>query len=224
MLMDESSVTSSAGLELSARSQLVASVREMDRLGLNRGTSGNCSVRSKRGLLITPSGVGGVNLSPDAVVEMNLRGETLSGGEPSSEWRFHKDIMIAKPDINAIVHVHSSCATSLSCFRKDIPAFHYMVAVAGGNSIKCSSYALFGSQLLSDNVLLALVDRKACLMSNHGMIATGKDLNSALALAIEVESLCQQYLMALQVGQPVLLSEQEMRDVLKQFVGYGSLV
>ncbi len=219
--MKESVANSSTRSGLSAREQLVALVRKLDDLGLNRGTSGNCSVRSERGLFITPSGTDVERLSPDAIVEMNLRGETLSGGEPSSEWRFHRDIMLAKPEVNAIVHAHSSYATSLSCFREDVPAFHYMIAVAGGNSIKCSSYALFGSQSLSDNVLLALVDRKACLMSNHGMIATGKNLNSALTLAIEVENLCHQYLMALQVGQPVLLNEQEMSDVQKKFLGYG---
>ena len=205
----------------SGRKQLVELARKLDSFNLNRGTSGNCSLRTEHGFLITPSGIHVTDLSPDDIVEMDLSGETLSTGNPSSEWRFHKDIMLLKAEINAIVHVHSSHATSLSCFRKDIPAFHYMIAVAGGNSIKCAPYALFGSQSLSDNVVQALAGRKACLMSNHGMIATGKNADEALALTIEVEALSQQYLMALQVGQPTLLSDVEMKEVINQFVGYG---
>ena len=206
----------------SLREQVVYLSRELDRLGLNRGTSGNCSVRSKRGFVVTPSGVNVVDLSADAVVEMDLSGKVLSSGKPSSEWRFHKDIMLKRSEVNAIVHAHSTYATALSCFRKDMPSFHYMIAAAGGNSIKCSAYALFGSQLLSDNVLEALESRKACLMSNHGMIVTGRTVEEALALAVEVESLSQQYLLALQVGQPVLLTEDEMKAVKEQFVGYGN--
>jgi L-fuculose-phosphate aldolase len=172
--------------------------------------------------LITPSGVGVDDLTLDKIVEMDLCGETVSDGKPSSEWRFHKDIYAEKSNVNAIVHVHSCYATALSCFRKDVPAFHYMIAVAGGDSIKCAPYALFGSQLLSDNAILALEKRKACLLSNHGMVATGSSTADALALAIEVESLCEQYLMALQVGPPVLLTKNEMREVTQQFKGYGN--
>ncbi len=208
--------------EMSGREQTVKLALKLDRLGLNRGTSGNCSVRTERGFFITPSGVSVEDLALDEIVEMDLYGETLSDGKPSSEWRFHKDIYAEKRNVNAIVHVHSSCATALSCFRKDIPAFHYMIAVAGGDSIKCAPYALFGTQLLSDNAVLALEKRKACLLSNHGMIATGPCAADALALAIEVESLCEQYLMALQVGEPILLTKNEMREVAQQFKGYGN--
>jgi L-fuculose-phosphate aldolase len=204
------------------REQVVCLSRRLDTLRLNRGTSGNCSIRSERGFLVTPSGVNITDLSVAAIVEMDLSGEVLSSGAPSSEWRFHKDIMSARTEVNVIIHTHSTYAAALSCFRKDIPAFHYMIAAAGGNSIRCSDYALFGSQALSDNVLQALEGRRACLMSNHGMIVTGKTVQDALALAIEVESLSEQYLLTLQAGQPVLLTEEEMADVLKQFVGYGN--
>jgi len=206
------------------RERVVCLSRRLDTLRLNRGTSGNCSIRCARGFLVTPSGVNISDLSAASIVEMDLFGEVLSSGVPSSEWRFHKDIMFARSEVNVIIHTHSTYATALSCFRKDIPAFHYMIASAGGNSIRCSKYALFGSQALSDNVLQALEDRRACLMSNHGMVVTGKTVEDALALAIEVESLSEQYLLALQVGQPVLLTEEEMEEVLKQFVGYGNWV
>ena len=156
------------------------------------------------------------------MVEMDLESKTLSAGTPSSEWRFHKDIYAQKDSVLVIVHVHSNYATALSCFREDIPAFHYMIAVAGGDSIKCAPYALFGSQLLSDNALVALDQRKACLLSNHGMIVTGDSTADALARAVEVGGLCQQYLMARQAGSPVLLTSDEMRDVTQQFKGYGN--
>ncbi len=205
-----------------ARDELFELSIKLDDIGLNRGTSGNCSVRLDRGFLITPSGVPVSGLNPGSMVEMTTEGTILSDGKPSSEWRFHKDIYAEKNNVKAIVHVHSSHATALSCFREDIPAFHYMVAAAGGESIKCAAYALFGSQLLSDNALTALEQRRACLLSNHGMIATGGSTADALGLAIEVESLCQQYLMARQAGSPILLTTNEMREVAQQFKGYGN--
>ena len=208
--------------QMLGREQIVQLARKLDSLGLNRGTSGNCSVRTERGFFITPSGVSVEDLTLEKIVEMDLCGKTLSDGKSSSEWRFHKDIYAEKKSVNAIVHVHSCYATALSCFRQDVPAFHYMIAVAGGDSIKCAPYALFGSQMLSDNAVLALEKRKACLLSNHGMIATGLSTADALALAIEVESLCEQYLIALQAGVPVLLTKNEMREVTQQFKGYGN--
>lgn len=204
------------------RNELFELSIKLDDIGLNRGTSGNCSVRSQRGYLITPSGIPIGDLKPESMVEMTTDGGNLSDGKPSSEWRFHKDIYLEKESVAVVIHVHSSSATALSCFRADIPAFHYMIAVAGGDSIKCAPYALFGSQLLSDNALIALERRKACLLSNHGMIATGESIADALALAIEVEALCQQYLMALQAGAPILLTTNEMREVTQQFKGYGN--
>jgi L-fuculose-phosphate aldolase len=205
-----------------AAEELTKLSRELESLGLNRGSSGNCSMRSQRGFLVTPSGKGSKELTSNLMVEMDFAGQVLSSGQPSSEWRFHKDILVAKPEVNAIVHVHSNYATALSCFRNDIPSFHYMIAAAGGDSIKCAPYALFGTQMLSDSVVMALKKRKACLMSNHGMIATGQTAEDALSLAVEVESLSQQYLMAIQAGNPVLLSKEEMKAVAKQFVGYGN--
>jgi L-fuculose-phosphate aldolase len=152
---------------------------------------------------------------------MDLEGKVLGSGNPSSEWRFHKDILKAYPQVSVVIHAHSDYAAALSCFREDVPAFHYMVAVAGGDSIKCSPYALFGSQDLSDNVLEALRGRKACLMSNHGMIVIGETPSKALALSIEVETLCKHYLLAAQKGTPILLSKTEMREVLEKFKNYG---
>ena len=206
------------------RSQLLATAQRLDALGLNRGTSGNASVRvSSSHWLITPSGVPVDKLSTDAMVLMGFEGKPIGASKPSSEWRFHHDIMIARTEVGAVVHAHSRFATAFSCLQKDIPAFHYMIATAGGDSIRCCPYALFGSQALSDLALVALKDRKACLLGNHGMIAVGKDLSTALALAVEVESLCEQYWTALQLGQPNILSSNQMTEVLEKFKTYGQL-
>ncbi len=194
---------------------------ELERLGLNRGTSGNCSIRSSKGFFVTPSGIPTADLTADSIVEMDLEGNVLSAGNPSSEWRFHKDILKTYSWANVVIHTHSDYATAFSCFREDMPAFHYMIAVAGGDSIKCSPYALFGSQDLSDNVVEALRGRRACLMSNHGMIAVGETPAKALTLSIELETLCKQYLLARQVREPTLLSKTEMREVLQNFKSYG---
>jgi L-fuculose-phosphate aldolase len=212
----------SGSSEALLRSQLLTIAQQLDSLGLNRGTSGNVSARvSANHWLVTPSGVPVDTLSADAMVLMDLAGKPVSDGKPSSEWRFHHDILVARAEVGAVVHTHSRFATAFSCLQKDIPAFHYMIAAAGGDSIRCSPYALFGSQALSDLALIALKDRKACLLGNHGMIAVGKNLAQALALAIEVESLCEQYWTALQLGQPKLLSVHQMADVLEKFTSYG---
>jgi L-fuculose-phosphate aldolase len=203
------------------RESLIELTLELDRLSLNRGTSGNCSIRSQHGFIVTPSGICNPELTTESIVEMDLEGKVLGSGNPSSEWRFHKDILKAYPQVSVVIHAHSDYAAALSCFREDVPAFHYMVAVAGGDSIKCSPYALFGSQDLSDNVLEALRGRKACLMSNHGMIVIGETPSKALALSIEVETLCKHYLLAAQKGTPILLSKTEMREVLEKFKNYG---
>ena len=189
--------------------------------GLNRGASGNLSVRVPQGFWITPSGVDSVALYPEQMVLMNLDGDVVKGTRPSSEWRFHRDIYVARPELNAIVHAHSPFATSLACLREEIPPFHYMIAMAGGDTIRCADYALFGTQALSDAVLLAMHNRKACIMANHGMIAAGDSLAAAMALAVEVESLSEQYWRVRQLGRPVLLSAQEMNEVMVQFQGYG---
>lgn len=152
---------------------------------------------------------------------MDFSGATLDPGKPSSEWRFHRDILATRPDIGAVVHTHARFATALACLQREVPAFHYMIAVAGGDTIRCTPYAIFGSQELSSLALQALEDRKACLLGNHGMIALGVDLQDALAVAVEVESLCEQYWTALQLGQPNILSASQMQEVLEKFKGYG---
>jgi L-fuculose-phosphate aldolase len=196
--------------------------QQLGQLGLNKGTSGNVSVRYLDGFLITPSGIDVADMQADSMVWMSMEGSPQSSGKPSSEWRFHRDIYQAKPEVGAVIHTHSMFATTLACLQKDIPPFHYMIAIAGGNNIPCAPYALFGTQALSDAAIKALKDRKACLLANHGMIATGTDLKQALAITQEVETLCEQYWRALQIGKPYLLNDKEMVDVFNQFKDYGS--
>ncbi len=204
------------------RAQLLAIAQQLSELGLNKGTSGNVSVRHEDDFLITPSGMDVTEMQTSSMVMMSMDGTPKSDGKPSSEWRFHRDIYQAKPHVGAVVHTHSMFATTLACLQKDIPPFHYMIAIAGGDSIPCAPYALFGTQALSDAAITALKDRKACLLANHGMIAIGKDLKQALAITQEVETLCEQYWRALQIGEPYLLSKQEMAEVFEQFKGYGN--
>lgn len=188
--------------------------------GLTYGTSGNVSVRrDSETFFISPSGVPYERLND--VPLMDFTGRWYGALRPSSEWRFHRDILKARPDVNAIVHTHSKHAVALACTGQGIPAFHYMVAVAGGADIRCAPYATYGSQALSDHAVAALKDRKACLLANHGVIATGPDLPSALRVAGEVENLAAQYCAALAAGQPVLLSDEEMERVLERFRTYG---
>jgi L-fuculose-phosphate aldolase len=193
----------------------------MDAKGINQASAGNISVRCDDGILITPSGVSYDRLQPDDIVLMQLDGSSNSKLIPSSEWRMHRDIYERYPQAGAVLHAHSNFSTALSCLRLEIPAFHYMIAVAGGNSIRCADYALFGTQQLSDNMLSALRDRKACLLGTHGMICYHDDLTRVLQLAIEVESLAQQYWYARQAGNPVILSGDEMQQVLDKFTDYG---
>jgi L-fuculose-phosphate aldolase len=203
------------------RASMVLGAQRLSALGLNRGSSGNIGVRLKNSFLVTPSGVPAEELLPQMMVEMDFSGMVLGAGKPSSEWRFHRDILAARTEIGAVVHTHSRYATSLACLQRDIPAFHYMIAAAGGETIRCTPYALFGTQELSDLALQALIDRKACLLGNHGMIALGADLKAALALTLEVESLAQQYWTALQLGEPNILSSQQMQAVMEKFKTYG---
>ena len=205
-------------------------MRRLDSIGMNRASSGNCSIRVENGFLVTPSGMPVEDLTDDLLVRMNLEGDVLSESgqlqnensvKPSSEWRFHRDIYCMRPEVNAVVHSHSTFATTLACLNLDVPPFHYMVAIAGGDSIRCAPYALFGTQELSDSALIALAGRKACLLQNHGMIAIGASLQDALRVAIETESLCEQYWRVIQVGKPNLLSGAEMDLVLEKFKTYG---
>jgi len=203
------------------RREIIATALAMNARGINRGKSGNVSARVENGFLITPSGLAYDSLEPHDVVAMTLEGEARGPRQPSSEWRFHRDIFASRADANAIVHAHSPFATTLACLGRDIPPFHYMIAVAGGKDIRCAPYATFGTQALSDHALRALESRTACLLANHGMIAVGPSLAAALALAVEVEALAEQYWRALQIGQPTLLSETEMAVVLERFKTYG---
>lgn len=211
--------------ELERRNDIVATAREMNRLGINQGTSGNVSARWRDGFLITPSGVPADALSADAIVWLPIDVEPESpafqASNPSSEWRFHRDILRSRAEIGAVVHTHSTAATAISMHVRDIPAVHYMVAAAGGNSIRCARYATFGSQALSTFALAALEDRTACLLAHHGVIAIGRDLSRALWLANEVEVVAKQYLLALQLGEPPELSDEAMREVIARFATYG---
>ena len=203
------------------REQIVAACKKLESAGLNRGTSGNVSCREKDHFLVTPSGVPVDEITPSRIVAVGYDGKVIGIGRPSSEWHFHCDILQARPDIGAVVHTHSPYATAIACLREDIPAFHYMIAVAGGDSIRCAPYALFGTDILSRHAVEALDGRKACLLANHGMITLGRDLDEAMAIAVEVESLCQQYLLARQVGKPTLLSADDMQQVIEKFKTYG---
>ena len=183
--------------------------------------SGNISIRYKDGFLITPSGVKYSLLKNEDIVFVSLDGKFEKGiHKPSSEWWFHKDIYQKKNEANAIVHAHSVYATAVSTHGKAIPAFHYMVALAGGNDIKCADYATFGTEQLSQNIIKALENRKACLMSNHGQVAFEKSLDKAFELAQEIENICQQYVNALKLGEPKILSVDEMSKIVKKVKSY----
>jgi len=207
--------------ETELRHALIETALAAQREGLNRGTSGNLSVRYDAGFLISPSGISAAEQTPNDIVFMDMDGNPRGRCKPSSEWRFHRDILAARPELDAVLHAHSTFATTLACVGKDIPPFHYMIAAAGGKTIRCAPYATFGTQQLSDHALKAMEGRKACLLSNHGMIAAGLSLESALALAIEVETLCEQYCRVLQIGKPVILPDDEMNVILEKFKSYG---
>ena len=210
--------------------ELLLAVHELDRRNLNRGSSGNCSVRvAVDEYLITPSGIPSLGVTADMLVRMAVDAEespTVTSSRAvtaSSEWRFHRDIYRARPEICAVVHVHSTYATSLSCMRRGIPAFHYMVAIAGGEDIRCAPYATYGTSELSSHVVAALHERRACLMANHGMITIGESMSDALDLCVEVEALAEQYLNCLAVGEPVLLNRAQMVEVISKFGSYRRL-
>jgi len=206
----------------SLRQRLIDAARAMNASGINSGTSGNLSVREDEAMLITPSGVPYDELEPGDIVRVEFDGKAAGDGKPSSEWRFHRDLYRERDDLRAIVHAHPVHATALACLDRGIPAFHYMVAVAGGHDIRCARYATFGTQALSDHVKEAMQGRRACLMANHGLLASGSSPGSALALAIEVEHLARTYLAALAVGEPEILDEAEMDRVIEKFRDYGS--
>ena len=207
--------------ESGKRQAIIDACRRMNALGINQGTSGNISVRHEEGMLVTPTSVPYDSMVPDQIVFMGMDGSFAAGQRPSSEWRFHLDIMRSRDEVNAIVHAHPTYATILSIMGLEIPPIHYMVAVAGGDNIRCSPYATFGTPELSAHAVSALEGRMACLLGHHGMIAVGPSLARALWLAVEVETLARQYHGCLQIGKPPLLSKAEIELVRKKMAGYG---
>lgn len=203
------------------RKQVIAICLAMNELGINQGTSGNVSVRIDGGFLITASGVPYNKMKPHDVVEMDMEGGYYGDILPSVEWRMHRDILLKRPDANAVLHVHSTYASALACLRKDIPAFHYMIGVTGGNSLRVADYAQYGTEELSVNMLKAMEGRSACLLANHGQIVFAQDLEKALWLGVEIEALCHQYWAASVMGKPVIVDDAEMASVLRRFPSYG---
>ncbi|HEY6482975.1 MAG TPA: class II aldolase/adducin family protein [Steroidobacteraceae bacterium] len=204
------------------REALAGACRELGRRGLSHGTSGNVSVRrDQASFYVSPTGIAGDALEPAEVALVEFDGSWSGSRRPSSEWRFHREIFRSRADAGAIVHTHSQHATALACTRRGIPAFHYMVAVAGGADIRCAAYHTFGSPELAQSAVTALRDRTACLLANHGLIAMGADLRAAVALADEVENLAAQYCAALVLGNVQILPEEEMRRVGEKFRTYG---
>ncbi len=234
-------MTPAADHDLALREALVATARQLDAQGLNRGSTGNLSVRaSTNGITngsadataeggamasfwVTPTGMPASELGAGDLVRMGLDGQVIQGAwAPSTEWPFHRAIYAARADLQAVVHLHSPHATALACLRRGLPAFHYMVAVAGGDSVPCTPYHLFGTQALSKAVAAAFADRNACLMANHGLVAAGTSLAHAAKVAVEIEALCGIYLQALAVGEPILLSGAQMAEVIERFRSYGA--
>ena len=203
------------------RREIVAACQDMNRRGINQGTSGNISVRVAEGLLITPSGLPYDEMKAADIVPMKKDGSHAGRLKPSSEWRFHTSIMATRPEVGAVVHTHSMFATTLSCLGLEIPAVHYMIAAAGGSTIRCVPYITYGTQELADAALKALEGRNACLLANHGMIVVGPTLKKAMWLAVEVETLAAQYWRALQIGKPNILTDAQIKTVMDKFQTYG---
>ena len=208
---------------LALRQQIVEACRQMNATGLNQGTAGNVSARCGEGFLLTPTSLPYDVMQPEDLVMMSFDGTYEGRHRPSSEWRFHRDILRERPDVGSVLHCHSMYATTLAIHHKAIPAAHYVVGLAGGSNIRCAEYATFGTQQLSENALEALRDRQACLPAHHGQISLGKSPIDALRLAIEVEALARMYVQALTLGEPPILGEEEMARVIEQMrrMSYG---
>ena len=208
--------------EAALRNELAAALKRLDALGLNRGSAGNLSHRCGDGMLITPTGMGADDLRPEDLVWVGDDGTLRGDWQPSSESPFHAAIYRVRPGLQAVVHTHSPNAAALACLRRTLPAFHYMVAVAGGDDVPCVPYHLFGTEALSQAVAGAFATRDACLMANHGLVAGGATLAKAMKVALEVESLCEVYLKALATGrEPVILDAAQMTEVIERVRSYG---
>jgi L-fuculose-phosphate aldolase len=205
------------------RREIVKACLDMNRRGINQGTSGNVSVRVKEGFLLTPSGIPYDETKPGDIVLMRPDASHVGKRKPSSEWRFHHALMTSRPDVGAVVHTHAMFATTLSCLGLEIPAVHYMIAAAGGETIRCAPYATYGTQETANNAVKALEGRNACLLANHGMIVVGPNLKKAMWLAVEVETLAAQYWRALQIGKPNILPKAEVHRVIEKFKSYGQV-
>ena len=217
--------TGDSGMDEAAlRRDIVEQARRMNALGINQGTSGNISVRCGAQMLITPSATPYETMQPEDIAAMPLKGRrgTWRGPlKPSTEWRFHLDILRGRPEAGAVVHTHAMYCTTLAILRREIPAVHYMIAAFGGATVRCAPYALYGTAELAAHALRALEDRNACLLANHGMIVVGPTLAKAMWLAVELETLAKQYYLALQAGEPVVLSDAEIEATLGSFATYG---
>ncbi len=216
-------MNSSTLTHFDTREHMIRICCEMNRIGVNQGTSGNLSVRVEDGFLVTPTSIAYEKMVPEDIVKMQFDGTWEGAHRPSSEWRFHRDILASRPERNVVIHTHSMYATTLAVQYKEIPAFHYMVAVAGGSTIRCAPYATFGTQELSDHAVKALEGRDACLLGQHGQIAIASSLDKALWLAVEVEALSRMYFQALSLGEPTILSDDEITRVIERIKtgGYG---
>lgn len=207
--------------ERALRESLIRTCLDMNRLGINRGTSGNVSLRHGAGLLVTPTGIPYEEMTAEQIVQLDWEGNFSGDILPSSEWRIHRDVLRARPDLNALIHTHATAATTLSVMGRDIPPLHYLIAAAGGRDIRCAPYATFGTPELADSVLAAMRDRRACLMGHHGMLAGHVSLARALSLAVTVEEMATLYLNCLPFGEPPLLDDAEIATLLERFRGYG---
>jgi len=208
--------------EQGARAAIVEAVRFLEEQGLNHGSAGNVSMRHGDGLLITPTGGQGRWLTPGDIVELSLDGRVRGKGKPSSEWRFHTNILAGRPEAQAVVHTHADACVALSCLRRSIPPFHYMIASFGGDEIPCSRYEPFGTAALAEAAVEALEGHNACLLANHGMIAMGRSLQHALDLTVKLETLARQYILACQAGDPVLLDADELARIHERYGEYAA--
>jgi L-fuculose-phosphate aldolase len=208
-------------MSLELRTEIVATCRKLNAMGLNQGTSGNISVRASEGYLLTPSGMDYDLMQPEDIVPMSFEGSYAGNRVPSTEWRFHRDILRTRPEVDVVIHTHSMFCTTLAIHGRSIPAMHYLITAAGGNDIRCAPYVTPTTQALSDVALKALEGRRACLLAHHGAIVIGTTLSATLALLVEVENLAEQYWRALQIGEPPLLNDAQLAEVFEINKTYG---